>query len=65
MSTISPVNLRAFRKKAKDNKRAMRSYLTRLEKAAPKGLNTKIAQLEKEVWQETDCLSCANCCKTM
>lgn len=43
----------------------MRSYLTRLEKAAPKGLNTKIAQLEKEVWQETDCLSCANCCKTM
>ncbi|HMR92665.1 MAG TPA: YkgJ family cysteine cluster protein, partial [Chitinophagaceae bacterium] len=24
-----------------------------------------IAQLEKEVWQETDCLSCANCCKTM
>jgi len=29
------------------------------------GLDQQIAVLEKEVWKETDCLSCANCCKTM
>ncbi len=43
----------------------MRLYLSRVEKANPKGLDGKIAGLEKEVWAETDCLQCANCCKTM
>lgn len=43
----------------------MRRFLTKLEKNAPGGLDQKIAVLEKEVWQEIDCLSCANCCKTM
>ncbi len=43
----------------------MRRFLTKLESQAPRGLDYKIAVLEKEVWQETDCLTCANCCKTM
>lgn len=64
-SSPQPINLRIFRKKVKLNRRAMRGYLSRLEKANIRGLNTKISVLEKEVWPETDCLSCANCCKTM
>jgi len=43
----------------------MRRFLTKLENNPPRGLDAKIATLEKEVWKETDCLSCANCCKTM
>lgn len=43
----------------------MRRYLTKLEKEPPRHLDAKIALMEKEVWAETDCLSCANCCKTM
>ncbi len=43
----------------------MRRFLTKLENDPPRGVDKKIAVLEKEVWQETDCLSCANCCKTM
>ncbi len=43
----------------------MRRFLSKLDKEAPRGLDKKIASLEKEVWKETDCLSCANCCKTM
>ncbi|MBL0130686.1 MAG: YkgJ family cysteine cluster protein [Chitinophagaceae bacterium] len=43
----------------------MRRFLTKLEKNPPRGLDKKITALEKEVWQETDCLTCANCCKTM
>jgi Fe-S-cluster containining protein len=65
MSDMQPINLRSFKQKARLAKRSMRRFLTKLENDPPKGLDKKIAVLEKEVWQETDCLSCANCCKTM
>jgi len=41
----------------------MRSFLTRLEKNAPRKLDEWTAEADKAVWLETDCLSCANCCK--
>ena len=62
---MQPINLRAFRKKVELNKRKMKIFLTRLGKNPPRGLDTIAAEVDKEVWQETDCLSCANCCKTM
>jgi len=65
MSIMQPVNLRSFKQKVRHAKRSMRSFLTKLENDAPRGLDKKIAVLEKEVWAETDCLTCANCCKTM
>jgi Fe-S-cluster containining protein len=65
MSNMQPINLRSFKLKAKQKKNSMRRYLSKLEREAPKGLDKKIAVVEKEVWAETDCLSCANCCKTM
>jgi len=65
MSKIPPVNLRSFKQKARHTKPKMRRYLTKLEKEPPRHLDAKIAVMEKEVWAETDCLSCANCCKTM
>lgn len=65
MSKNQPVNLRSFQQKARHARRRMRYYLTRLENTATRSVDKKIEPLEKEVWQETDCLSCANCCKTM
>lgn len=65
MSTMQPINLRSFIAKAKGKKNSMRRFLTKLEKNEPPGLDKKIRSIEKEVWKETDCLSCANCCKTM
>jgi hypothetical protein len=65
MSKLLPIHLPSFKRKVKTAKRKMRFYLSRLEKKAPKGLDAKIAVLEKEVWAQTDCLQCANCCKTM
>jgi len=65
MNKSQPVNLRSFRQKARHNKRRMRRYLTKLENNKTRGLNKKIEVLEKEVWKETDCLTCANCCRTM
>lgn len=31
----------------------------------PRGIDNLTANIDKEVWKEVDCLSCANCCKTM
>ena len=58
-------SLRLFRSKAARTKGKLRRFLSRIEKNPPVRLQSKIENLEKEVWIETDCLSCANCCKTM
>jgi len=59
------VNLRSFKQKVKREGKQLKSFLTKLEKKSPKGLDALAAKLSPEVWAETDCLSCANCCKTM
>lgn len=61
----SPVVLRSFRAKARHRKTALRRFLTRLEKNPVPGLQSLVERTEKKVWAETDCLTCANCCKTM
>jgi len=62
---MQQISLRSFRFKARTNKRRFRRFLTILEKNAPRKLNIATAAADKAVWQEIDCLSCANCCKTM
>ena len=47
------------------NKRRMKGFLTRLEKNPPRGLDKLTQEADKETWGRTDCLHCANCCKTM
>ncbi|MBL0356837.1 MAG: YkgJ family cysteine cluster protein [Chitinophagaceae bacterium] len=59
------INLSAFKKKFLLNKRAFRSFLTRLENNPPKGLHKTMVEVDKEVWAETECLTCGNCCKKM
>jgi Fe-S-cluster containining protein len=62
---MSTVNLRSFRQIVLHNKRRMRGFLSRLEKNPPRGLDQLKLEADKQVWQHTDCLECANCCKTM
>lgn len=59
------VNLRSFKRKVKLNGKRLKSFLRRLEKNPPRGLDKITVALEPEVWKEVDCLTCANCCKTM
>ncbi len=60
-----PVNFRSFRKKLSFYRKTFRSFLNRTEKNPPKGIHAALPVVEKEVWAEVDCLSCANCCKKM
>lgn len=62
---MEKVNLRLFRKNAKLNKWKFKRFLTKLEKNPPRGLDRIALATDLEMWQEVDCLSCANCCKTM
>lgn len=58
-------SLRAFHRKVSIHKRAFKRFLTGLEKNTPRGLDKLTAIAAEQVWPEIDCLSCANCCKTM
>jgi len=59
------INLRSFKLRVRHRKTALRKFLSKLEKKPPRKLDQLTVQVEKEVWREIDCLSCANCCKTM
>jgi Fe-S-cluster containining protein len=62
---MSIVNLRTFRRRARRRKTAFRRFLSQIEKKPPKKLDQLTATVEKEVWKEIDCVTCANCCKIM
>ena len=59
------VNLRSFKQKVRHNGKQLKSFLTKIEKKAPRGLDQLTQKLNTEVWNEVDCLLCANCCKSM
>jgi Fe-S-cluster containining protein len=60
-----PVNFRTFRRKLSQNRKTFRSFLNKTEKAPPPAIDKITPVVAQEVWQEVDCLSCANCCKKM
>ncbi|MFY7964731.1 MAG: YkgJ family cysteine cluster protein [Chitinophagaceae bacterium] len=62
---MQPVNLRSFAQKVVYHKKAFKRYLGKIEKDPPKNLYQSLVAIDKEVWEETDCLTCANCCKKM
>jgi uncharacterized protein len=64
-SEIMAINLRSFLLRAKHQKAAFRKFLKRVEKNPPRGLDILVAKTDREIWTEVDCLTCANCCKTM
>lgn len=59
------VNLRSFKQKVRYHQKSFKKYLGKIGRKPPRGLDTLAEVIDKEVWQEIDCLSCANCCKTM
>jgi Fe-S-cluster containining protein len=50
--------------KAKQKHKEHKSLLGRLRKKPPKNLDVVMEQLHDEVFAGTNCLECANCCKT-
>ena len=51
-------------KRAKDKHKVHKTFLAKLKKKPPKQLDYLMQELHEEEFQRTDCLECANCCKT-
>ncbi len=62
---MQPVNLRSFKQKVRYHKKAFKRFLGKIEKNPPRNLDKTAQLIDAEVWKEVDCLSCANCCKSM
>ncbi len=51
-------------KLAKDKHKENKAFFTKLKKRPPKQLDYIMQELHEAEFENTDCLSCANCCKT-
>jgi uncharacterized protein len=57
--------LKAHQKKLLIVRKPYRRFLNKMEKTPAIGIDKMTAAIDKEVWKEVECLSCANCCKKM
>jgi uncharacterized protein len=62
---MQPVDLKLFAKKVRLHKKEFKNYLGEVENLVPDNLYKTMLGIDKQVWQEVDCLTCANCCKKM
>ncbi len=58
------MDLNDFNKKAQALKKENQTFFKRLANRPPKNLDELFHTSHAEVFEKTDCLSCANCCKT-
>lgn len=58
------IDLVAFRQESQSDFPTHKKLKDRLRRLKPKDLDLRFAENHEEVFQEIDCLDCANCCKT-
>jgi len=56
--------LKRLPKRAKEKHTETKKYFTKLRKKNPKRLDLLMQELHEDEFSRTDCLTCANCCKT-
>ena len=57
-------DLENLKKLAGDKLAENKKYFQKLKKRTPKRLDLLVQEIHEEEFERTDCLSCANCCKT-
>lgn len=57
-------DLKQLSKLAKEKKDENKRFFAQLRKKAPKNLDYAVQEIHDDISAETDCLQCANCCKT-
>ena len=56
--------LKELPKKAQEKQTENKKFFVKLKKKPPKNLDYVMQELHENEFQKTDCLTCANCCKT-
>lgn len=59
------MDLKNHHEKARLARKRQHKFLGRLKKRPPKDLDQVVIGLDEEVFEEVDCLECANCCSTI
>lgn len=59
------MDLEKFKQEAGEKRKGLESFIKQVEEAPPKQLDQLLEEEDVKVWQEVDCTTCANCCKTM
>ncbi len=59
------MDIEKFRERAKRKKKGLTAFLNKLDDIVPEGMPELVAKADAKVWQEVNCMECANCCKTM
>jgi Fe-S-cluster containining protein len=57
------INLENIKKVALEKQLENQKFFQKLKKNTPKNLDIVMQDLHEEVFEHTDCLACANCCK--
>jgi uncharacterized protein len=58
------MNLEQFREASRNRSAENKKFLVGLKRKAPRTVDDLFHTLHEEVFEEIDCLTCANCCKT-
>ena len=58
------MDLEFYKNQALQKQKEHKKFLENLKKKPPKNLDYVVQEMHDEVFEEIDCLSCANCCKT-
>jgi Fe-S-cluster containining protein len=59
------MGLAKFREEAASAKKSNEKFIEKLKREKPADLDDTMHALHEEVFAETDCTNCANCCKTI
>ena len=59
------MDLKRFKVLASRKKSKLSAFLTKLDDIVPEDMPKLVAKTDATVWRDVDCMSCANCCKTM
>ena len=62
---MQQLDIKKFKQRAYRKKKKLVKFLNSLKKRKVPNLIKTTLEIDKEVWKETNCLSCANCCRNM
>jgi len=65
MSILQKITLDELRDRALKIAPETKTFFAKLKRKKPKNLDDIVHQLHHEVFEEIDCLDCANCCKSI
>lgn len=64
LSTIDIEYSNKIKEQAEAKKKLTKTLISKLKRKKPARLDDEVREIHNEVFENTDCLSCANCCKT-